>query len=547
MDKETRSSITLLAAMASCLLGALALPPDDVAALSRRLPDADSVTLRTSDAGIVFRPQDQFKKLILTVTGPFEYVFVQEIGPGEDAVFELDPAGTADGSYTWEVRSLPNLSRETLDTLRRARESGDDSAVRALMREGALPDQARTQGGGFRVVDGVIVLGGEPEERSPAKEGPRAGDVPLKGDYVINNDLIVDGSACVGFDCADGWTFSFTTIGMSEHNTRIKFDDTSYTASYPNNDWQLLANDSSNGGTEKFSIVDCGDNDSQGNCSGSTVFTVEAGADSHSLYVDDAGRVGFGTSTPVAELHVVDGNTPTLRLAQDGSSGFTAQTFDVAGNEANFFIRDATNGSKLPFRIKPGAPTSSLTILDTGYVGMGTWSPGDRLHVEAGGSETPGIRIVNTDVDNDGWAFRVVDVDEFRISKQSVSGSEFKLDASGNLTISGDITSGGTTHVPDYVFEPDYPLLPVSELAEFVARHRHLPGVPSAAQVEERGGVNMSRMQMRLLEKIEELTLYTLAQQQTIETQQEAMATLHETIDELRVRLTALERSGGSP
>ncbi|MCP4658334.1 MAG: hypothetical protein GY856_23215, partial [bacterium] len=504
----------------------------------------------------------------LTVTGPFGFVFMEEVGTEEEAVFELDAPETADGCYSWEVRAFPLLSGDVIEELGAARESGDYSDVRALMRSGELPDQARTQTGGFQVIEGDIVLGGEPEEgRSlaaigssgfgelPAKGPTCGGEVPFK-DYVINNDLIVDGSACVGFDCSNGWSFAFTTIGMSEHNTRIKFDDTSSTYSYPNNDWQLLANASSNGGKEKFSIIDCGDNDSQGNCSGSTVFTVEAGADSHSLYVDKSGRVGFGTATPYYELHVVDGNTPALRLAQDGSGGFTAQTFDVAVNESNFFIRDATNGSKLPFRIKPGAPTSSLTIQSTGYVGMGTWSPQDKLHIQAGGSVLPGIRIVNTDADNQGWAFRVVDADEFRISKQSVSGSEFKLDASGNLTISGNITSGGTTYVPDYVFEPDYPLLPLPELAAFIARQKHLPGIPSAAQVGESGGVNMTRMQMRLLEKVEELTLYTLdqqeiiaVQQETLEAQQEALATQRQAfamqqqaIAELRTRLEALEQ-----
>ena len=72
------------------------------------------------------------------------------------------------------------------------------------------------------------------------------------------------------------------------------------------------------------------------------------------------GRVGLGTSVPYVELHIVDGDTPTVRLDQDGSAGWTAQRWDVAGNETNFFIRDATNGSRLPFRIFPGAPSNSL-------------------------------------------------------------------------------------------------------------------------------------------------------------------------------------------
>ncbi|MEM6297425.1 MAG: tail fiber domain-containing protein, partial [Bacteroidota bacterium] len=47
---------------------------------------------------------------------------------------------------------------------------------------------------------------------------------------------------------------------------------------------------------------------------------------------------------------------------QDGSSGWGAQTWDLAGNEVNFFIRDFTNGSKLVFRVRPGAPQNSIEI-----------------------------------------------------------------------------------------------------------------------------------------------------------------------------------------
>jgi hypothetical protein len=84
----------------------------------------------------------------------------------------------------------------------------------------------------------------------------------------------------------------------------------------------------------------------------------------------------------VVELHIKDSDTPTLRLEQDSSGGWTAQTFDVAGNESNFFVRDATNGSKLPFRIQPSTPSSTLCLKSDGYVGIGTWSPAFPLEVE---------------------------------------------------------------------------------------------------------------------------------------------------------------------
>ncbi len=201
-----------------------------------------------------------------------------------------------------------------------------------------------------------------------------AAGTQARADQVILDDLIVDGSSCIGFDCVNGESFGFDTLRLKENNLRIKFDDTSSSASFPNNDWQLTANDSSNGGAEKFSIDDV--------TSGRTPFTLEASAPSHSLYVDDGGRIGFGTSTPVVDLHVVSGNTPTLRLEQDGSSGFTPQTFDVAGNEANFFIRDATNGSTLPFRIQPGASSNMLYISGSDRIGLGTSSPDEFFHVK---------------------------------------------------------------------------------------------------------------------------------------------------------------------
>jgi hypothetical protein len=55
-------------------------------------------------------------------------------------------------------------------------------------------------------------------------------------------------------------------------------------------------------------------------------------------------------------------------LEQNGSSGFTPQTWDLAGNEANFFIRDVTNGSKLPFRIRPNTPGDALYLQVTEVV-----------------------------------------------------------------------------------------------------------------------------------------------------------------------------------
>jgi len=89
------------------------------------------------------------------------------------------------------------------------------------------------------------------------------------------------------------------------------------------------------------------------------------------MFVASTGKLGLRTATPVLDVHINTGDTPAQRFEQNASSGFTAQTWDVAGNEANFFVRDVTGGSRLPLRIRPGAPTSSVDIGASGSVSMG--------------------------------------------------------------------------------------------------------------------------------------------------------------------------------
>lgn len=68
---------------------------------------------------------------------------------------------------------------------------------------------------------------------------------------------------------------------------------------------------------------------------------------------------------------------------------------------------------------------------------------------------------------------------------------------------------------PDYVFDKNYPLKSIEELKEFIAKKGHLPGLPSAAEVEE-SNQDLGLIQQKLLEKIEELTLYTIEQEKKL-------------------------------
>jgi hypothetical protein len=245
-----------------------------------------------------------------------------------------------------------------------------------------------------------------------------------RADDVIADDLIVQGSTCVGLDCVNNETFNFSTLRLKENNTRIDFIDTSV-GSFPTRDWRLEANSSASGGANYFAIKDMGDS-STGAEGGTALLTVTAGARANSIFLGANNKVGFGTAVPLMDLHMLTGNTPAVRFEQDASSGFTAQTWDIAANEANFFVRDVTGGSRLPFRIRPGAPTSSIDIAASGFVGIGTPSPAANLHVKS--AANPTIELQTTGASLADWTIAVANSNGLFSVRDNVSGNApFKI------------------------------------------------------------------------------------------------------------------------
>ncbi len=230
------------------------------------------------------------------------------------------------------------------------------------------------QSGYFSIRGGAIVAGGSPQG---------APDTPL-GDMVVNDDLIVTQSFCVGTDCANGESFGTDTIRLKDDSLRVAFLDTSGTSSYPKNDWQIRLNESADGGANAFFIDDLGDNSagSANDSPAATPFTIEAGAGDGAFYIDDNSRIGLGISTPAVHLHLVDNSTPTMRLEQ---SGGVAQTWDVGGSDTGFFVADVTNGSAQPLIIQSAAPTNTLYLASDGDVGIGTNTPTTSMELQRTG------------------------------------------------------------------------------------------------------------------------------------------------------------------
>ncbi|MEO2267248.1 tail fiber domain-containing protein [Pseudoalteromonas sp. YIC-656] len=296
-----------------------------------------------------------------------------------------------------------------------------------------------------------------------------AASFSVNADQQILDDLIIDGSLCVGVDCANGESFGADTIRLKENNLRIHFQDTSNSASFPTTDWRIEINDSTNGGGSHFAIQNADTN--------AYPFKIDAGARSNALYIDAQGDIGIGTSSPVVELQVTDGDTPTLRLQQDGSQGWSSQTWDIAGNETNFFVRDVTNGSALPFRIKPGADENALFIAANNNIGLGTDNPSDSLTISK--SVDPSILIKSTGaaasdknfitMQNAGdsqivyentsagaatWKTGTYNNSFFIVSPQG-DGQEFEVDLQGNLTTSGTVNGASSRAIKENIANVD--------------------------------------------------------------------------------------------
>src|SRR5690606_19031361 len=110
--------------------------------------------------------------------------------------------------------------------------------------------------------------------------------------------------------------------------------------------------------------------------------------------------------------------------------------------------------------------------------------------------------------------------------KGKIHAQEVKLDLEGAAA-------------PDYVFNEDYDLKTLDEVRAHIDKEGHLPNVPSAKDMES-NGINLKEMNLKLLEKIEELTLYILEQDKKIKTQDASINRLknnNEKLESIQKRL----------
>jgi len=179
------------------------------------------------------------------------------------------------------------------------------------------------------------------------------------------------------------------------------------------------------------------------------------------------GNVGIGTTTPNAKLEVIGNGINALRLCLSGD-------INDRTNDSPWYGIGLTNYTSLSLE------GIRKTVQLAGYYGLLLKTGGGLFAMHQNGN-------VGIGTDTPDYKLDVLG---------TIRAQELKVDMQG----------------ADFVFEEDYQLRPIEEVESFVKENKHLPEIAPAKEMQE-NGVNQSEMNQKLLQKIEELTLYTIEQQ----------------------------------
>jgi hypothetical protein len=214
-----------------------------------------------------------------------------------------------------------------------------------------------------------------------------------------------------------------------------------------------------------------------------------------------SGRLGIGINSPTESLDIV---------------GNLALTGQILGSNLTLDLNAGTNPTRITSNKVGGISTMELQTHSSASSSLQT-----RILMRGGSLndiefyDKDQNQFVNFDADNGRVGIGVTNPDSKLVVDGKIRSEEVKV----------EIING-----PDYVFEENYELRTLQETKEFITKNKHLPEIPTAKEMEA-NGVDLGDMNMRLLKKIQELTLYQIDLLEKLERQNER---LQEVEDELQ-------------
>jgi hypothetical protein len=257
----------------------------------------------------------------------------------------------------------------------------------------------------------------------------------------------------------------------------------------------------------------------------------------------DKSFLGIGTVSPVASLHLhyqtdlkacqnivtpsddvaVASGKRLLHLTTSETGSNSYNGFSVLSNSSKDVIFVQNEQAKLSLE----GPGGGLTVYPNGNVGIGSEVPQAKFHVSGSVSLKQLLWIDNYATSDWGYAARI-NVDRnltkaIGVHNSTLSTGAFVVYGNG-VACAKKIyaekmeirTDAMDCFWPDYVFASDFELRSLDEVATFIEENQHLPEIPSAAEIAK-NGLDVGGMNILLLKKVEELTLYILQQQKEID------------------------------
>ncbi|MEA4935856.1 MAG: hypothetical protein VB102_04340 [Paludibacter sp.] len=208
------------------------------------------------------------------------------------------------------------------------------------------------------------------------------------------------------------------------------------------------------------------------------------------------GNVGVGSNAPLAKLHINSGpnnNYAAILATSNEGNNLVVSSHNTQPHSCTVFKISHEYSNNPAYRNNGYIAFHRGSSVDGGFLEFGT-NGLQRLLINSAGNVGIGTsQIPDT----------------------------FKLAVAGKI-IAEEVVIKLRSNWSDYVFKPDYYLMPLHQVEQFVTTNNHLPGIPSAAEVQN-DGLSMGEMQNKLLQKIEELTLYIIEQDKKIKNLEERL------------------------
>jgi hypothetical protein len=219
-------------------------------------------------------------------------------------------------------------------------------------------------------------------------------------------------------------------------------------------------------------------------------------------------RIWVGTGSNILSAD----NARMNIVAPSGDNGLFIQS---SGTKYALGLKTSVNTTEALI-VRDAANVSNFSVKGNGEVISGNISVNSPNSTDALTIKTAGNSNVNFKVTNSGEVFSGnTTINGFLLVKDATGTNQFKIDNEGNVRareIKVDVDP-----IPDYVFKKNYKLMSLKELEIYVNKYSHLPNIKSEEEFKNEDGIDLGEMNMKLLEKVEELTLYVIDLQKQIE------------------------------